>query len=364
MAISTIERERVPIGFKVVDKSIYASIKSSAKLARNVAKIALGMEYTTGLDYQPDRYVELNPDYSLLVTADSGTQHQLDVYNTEALDSGLPPVIMTMELSVPHDRGLKAPFIQSLAEFLTEQDRTLIVQSSAGFKGKAPTISKLGKFSFNTMAHNSFDSLDRLSEITGTPIDQVEVTGGSQGGTNSLYMGTTEIRDQRHERDKKHIQVVGATAIAPPGLKRIGPSTLKQFLIDEPLHMMRKASTMDPETLKQYTHALIDTFPPNQAKPMLLKTAGLYVSSAPLKNIANRLDPDVVVDVAVMDRDGITNPDSWVAEFADRANSNVIILPGHHLSVDSLRKGFEILRWHLLGYEVFVDNSISPNTEL
>jgi len=286
-------------------------------------------------------------------------QSELNVYNLDALGSGVAPLLITNELSVPHNKGIKAPYIRNMAEFCHEEERTVIVQSSAGFAGKKPTHSQVRKFTFNTMAHNSLDSIDRLSEHYGIEIDELEVGGSSQGATNSLLMSTTEIRDQRHKKKKNHVQIVGATAIAPAGLERVGLTAAKQLFVEEPLHVVRKASGMDSNTLKQYGRAMYETMPPKQALPMLAKTALLYAITKPLESIAERLDPDTIVDIAVMDRDGMTSPGLWVIEMAGRPNSNVIIVPGHHLSVDSQRKGGEIHRLHLQDCEVYIDNDLA-----
>ncbi len=349
--------EQLPTGLAATAQRFGKLIYRTGLIAVNECTGFPDPPYVSHGVYQPVRHVKPEADVTHFVESGFGTKHKVDVFNADSLGterSNLPPLVMTMELSVPSDKGFKATVIESLSDFCTKQGRSLIVVSSEGFAGQELSLRQIANLNFGVMTDNVMDSIDELACLESVEIPEIETTGGSRGGTLSLLLATTGLEEIRFASGKYPRKVVGVTAFAPAGLNRNGPKTAWQFIYDEPSHMIRKASGMNPDVLKAYGESFMETIPPAQAAKAIAKTALLYVLTKPLENIAARLNPDAAVDVVVLNKDGLTSPKQWHSEMKDRPNSNVFEMPGSHLSIDSLRRVYGIAAWHLSGRDMTI----------
>ncbi len=377
--VSSLEMKN-PFIVEELDTSLSSTALRTAKLLQRVGLIASNKiiscpdpAYEVKGEYQPTRFVNLDEKYdteenrkTIQTTTDSGLDIQADVYNVGFLGkerSDLPPVQMTFELGTPSDRGFKAPIVDHLSQYCRSKGRALVVFSSEGFKGRKPSVKQVLGLSFEQMAMNVADSFDEISEKENVTIDTYEAIGGSRGGTLSLLSATEEIINKRSELGKPDRRPTGVTAFAPAGLDRLGVHAAKQFIYDEPSHVIRKASAMSPSVLIDYGKALKDTVPPAQSLGMIAKTAILYAAQKPLEGIAERIPDETDVNVIIMNGDGLTKLDSWNLEIEKHPNGRVFELPGYHLSIDSLRRVSGIIEWHLNGRDMSLVEEAEAHNE-
>ena len=344
-----------------VDTSLRNTITRAGVLGRKAALIAarsalgLPIEHDRPTEnYHPSRYVELNPDTTHVVDTEFGSQHKIDIYGADYLGtdrSDKRPVVMTAELSTPSDKGFKSPIIERLGKLCNSQERSLITISSEGFLGSL-SMRQLCELQFDTMAHNAHDCIDKLEEVESVEIPHITTTGGSRGGTMSLLMGSSDILNTRAEKGKPDRSVPSMVPIAPAGLVPMDAKrkllAAKQFVVDEPMHVIRKASVMKPKETIEYGKSFVDTIMPASAAPAVVKTGAMFLSQNPLKHIGSKLDRDTAVSLLVFEKDYITAPDDWEKELQDLPNTHVTKLLGCHLSIDSTRIVYRFTRDHLL----------------
>lgn len=346
--------------FEATDNSLLHTVECGVALAGNIGRSVLGRavpwinqngQLKSG--YCPARYVELNPDVTHVVTTEFGSTHTVDIYNPEYLGterSDTAPVVMTMELGCPSDRGFKSPIIKALGECCRKQSTALMVVSSEGFAGTL-TAQQLWNLDFDIIVDNVQDAIDAVEEREDVRIPELQATGGSRGGTTTLLLGTKEARERRDIAGKPDRAVTNMVAVAPAGLRP--PDFAKrwrmarQFLASEPAHMIRKASTMQDEELLDYGHSLFETRPDPGAMSAVAKTALLFMLTAPLENIGERIGGGASVSILTMDSDGVTMPRHWKTELKDHCPVVISSIPGNHLSIDSLRKVFAFTAFHL-----------------
>jgi hypothetical protein len=340
--------------FAEVDTSLKNSALRSVILGYKISSLALSSLTNCELPYTrnkhaeigPKRHAELKPDTSLLLETDSGSQHYVDIYGEEFLvdeSNTMTPLVMIMPLSLPHNKGFQAPVIDQVQQYARSQERPVLVMSSEGFAGKQASLKQIIELSFEQMADNVHDILDKLEIEMNIDIPTIHATGGSRGGTLSLMIGASDTRERRERYGKKQRQVVGVVAVAPAGLRPLNSvskkfKVAKQFVVNEPLHVIRKASSLEPEDLQDYTKTLLESAPNRSCLLSVGRTALLFLQRTPLENIGQRLDLDCKVRILTLKSDGITTPKYWADEFSNFSDASIVTLPGHHMSIDSTRK--------------------------
>lgn len=340
--------------FEEVDASPINTAKRSMILGYKLGSLflsqTLGVELPGARNPEaqasPVRHVELSPDKSLTIETRDGHEHFMDIYNFEALDDAdnkLPPLLMIMPLSLPHDRGFQAPVIDMVQEHCRQQNRPMLVISSEGFADKRLSAKQVLDLDFDQMASNIHECLDILSQRLYVDIPEILVTGGSRGGTLSLLAASTSIAEQRGSLGLSERKVSGVLSFAPAGLRPLDSlskkyKVAKQFVVNEPFHAVRKASTLEPEDLSDYIQSLYESVPPKHALAAIGRTGLLFLTKTPLENIGRKLSEDQDVWVLTMKNDGITTPKYWQQELGHLPKADVKCVPGHHLSIDSTRK--------------------------
>lgn len=351
-----------PQKFEVVDTSLWHTAERTAILGYKLG--GLFLKHATGRDlpflYNPDRapgparHVELEPDMSLAIKTEQGSSHFVDIYGKEHLgkEGSLPPLVMIMPLSLPHNEGFQAPVIDYVQKHAQEQGRPVLVISSEGFGADSMKFSDVKDLDFDKMTDNIHDTLDKLEIQLGITLDRILTTGCSRGGTLSLMMATEEVAIRRQFSGKTNRIIEGVISVAPAGLRPLNTikkklKVAKQFVVNEPFHIIRKASNLSQEDMVDYGHTLIDSVPPLRALPAIGMTGLLFLRDTPLENIGQRINPETPVWVVTMQNDGITTPKYWKQEFGHFTQSNVVTLPGHHVSIDSTAKVADLVTNHL-----------------
>jgi len=350
--------------FEEVDTSLFNTAKRSTILGYKLGSLFLSrtiglpeLPFARNPDAKagPKRHVELNPDKSVSVETVDGSEHEVDIYGLGHLENPsqtLSPLVMIMPLSLPHNKGFQAPIIDDVQKHAKEQGRAVIVVSSEGFGDKALPLRETIKLSFDQMADNIHEVLDMTEQRLYVQIPEIITAGGSRGGTLSLLVGSSDTQERRLQQGRNIRRVKGVIATAPAGLRpldslRKKAKVAKQFGINEPFHIVRKASSLEPEDLFDYGHTLIESLPRFGALPAIGKTALLFMNDTPLEDVGRKLDEDTAVWILTMQNDGITTPKYWKQEFGHLPFTNIITLPGHHVSIDSIGKVAGNIKLHL-----------------
>lgn len=349
--------------FERVDTSLVNTARCTARLGYKLGSLFLsktvGIELPFVRSDQPEdapkRHVELEPDRKINIETKDGSEHTIDIYGLEFFgDSGrseLPPLLMIMPLALPHDKGFQAPIIDVVQAHAKEQGRPVLVISSEGFGENPLSCRTLKDLSFEKMADNINEALDILEHRMYIKIPSIIATGASRGGTLSLMLASDETTQRRIARGQEPRHVDGVVSVAPAGLRPLDSilkkvKVAKQFLLYEPLHVARKASTLNPEDLADFGHTLLDSRASLKALPAVCKTGLLFMNEAPLEGIGNFINEETDIWVLTMENDGITTPKYWEEEL-EGTGAYVETLPGHHLSIDSIRKVAGAIIGHL-----------------
>lgn len=349
--------------FEEVDVSLFNTLKRSTVLGYKLSNLALNRSVGVNLpginskavNPNVNRHVELTPEHSLDIKTKDGSEHFVDIYGLDYLHANpdnLAPLVMIMPLSLPHNKGFQAPIIDSVASHSLSQGRSVLVISSEGFGDSAPPVSATANLDFDKMTDNIHEVLDIFEHRMYIEIPEFIAAGGSRGGTLSLLLGSQEAKIRRLASGRQDRRLTGFVSTAPAGLRPLDTlskklKVIKQFGINEPLHLVRKASSLSPDELEGYLKSLVESLPPSRAIPSIGRTALLFLTETPLEKIGQRLDPQTQGLVLVMNNDGITTPKHWQNEFSSMPGVNVIRLPGHHLSIDSIAKVAAYINYQL-----------------